>query len=208
MFALALTGSIATGKSTALQMFADQNIPTYSADQAVHELYGTSAVEPIAKLFPDAVRDGKVDRNKLSAFLIKRPEMLEKLEAIVHPLVRQKMEQFLSQCAREHAEMAVVEIPLLFETGTSYPVNGVAVTYCSDILLRQRALARPGMSEEKLNTMLARQMPQEEKKKRADFIIDTGTDLLETQAEVEKIIAACRNKPDTDIKPSNQEPVN
>jgi len=208
MFALALTGSIATGKSTVLSMFADEGIPTYSADQAVHELYASSAVEPLSKLFPDCVRDGEVDRKKLSAFLVAQPDKIAQLEAIVHPLVREKMEQFLHRSALDHVDMVVLEIPLLFETGTAYPVNGIAVTYCSNALQRQRALTRPGMSEEKLDTILARQMPQEEKKRRADFIIDTGTDLVETKAEVEKIIAACRNNPDTDKKTSSQEPEN
>jgi len=206
MFALGLTGSIATGKSSVLAMFAANGVPTFSSDQAVHDLYQDQAVEPLTELFPASIVEGKVDREKLGAHLVAHPELIAQLEAIVHPLVRARMEAFVRQCTLDKVDLAVLEIPLLFETAAHYPIDAVAVTWCSDTLQRQRALERPGMNVEKLNTILARQMSQSDKKARADFVIDTGTTLTETKSQVETIINACRNISDDKNSPTSQEP--
>lgn len=194
MFHLGLTGSIATGKSTVLKMFAARDIPIYSADDAVHALYQNEAVAPVAALFPGTNVDGHIDRAILAQKLIDNPQRLAELEAIVHPLVREKMLAFLQKAAEDGVDLAILEIPLLFETGADYTLDAIAVTTCADAEQRRRALSRPGMSVEKLQTMLARQMPQAEKKARADFVIDTGTSLEDTEAEVDKIIATCRKR--------------
>ncbi|WP_438268461.1 dephospho-CoA kinase [Mariluticola halotolerans] len=192
MFALGLTGSIATGKSTVLALFKDQGIPVYSADDAVHALYQGEAVTPVEALFPGVAENGVINRQKLAGALIAAPDRIGELEAVVHPLVHQKMQQFLDDTAADGADLAVLEIPLLFETGKDYPVDAVAVTACSDAEQRRRALARPGMSVEKLETILARQMPQAEKKRRAGFVINTDVPLPDTRAEVIEIIEKCR----------------
>jgi len=192
MFALGLTGSIATGKSTVLAIFEDLAIPVYSADAAVHELYQGAAVEPVEALFPGVTDKGVIDRQKLAKALVAAPDRISELEAVVHPLVREKMQQFLRHAADSGAALAVLEIPLLYETGADYPVDAIAVTACSDAEQRRRALARPGMSVEKLETILARQMPQAEKKRRADFVINTDVPLPATRAEVIEIIEKCR----------------
>ncbi len=192
MFALGLTGSIATGKSTVLALFKDQGIPVYSADDAVHVLYQGEAVTPVEALFPGVAQNGVINRQKLAGALIAAPDRIGELEAVVHPLVHQKMQQFLDDTAADGADLAVLEIPLLFETGKDYPVDAVAVTACSDAEQRRRALARPGMSVEKLETILARQMPQAEKKRRAGFVINTDVPLPDTRAEVIEIIEKCR----------------
>ncbi len=192
MFALGLTGSIATGKSTVLALFKDQGIPVYSADDAVHALYQGEAVTPVEALFPGVAENGVINRQKLAGALIAAPDRIGELEAVVHPLVHQKMQQFLDDTAADGADLAVLEIPLLLETGKDYPVDAVAVTACSDAEQRRRALARPGMSVEKLETILARQMPQAEKKRRAGFVINTDVPLPDTRAEVIEIIEKCR----------------
>ncbi len=192
MFALGLTGSIATGKSTVLALFKDQGIPVYSADDAVHALYQGEAVTLVEALFPGVAENGVINRQKLAGALIAAPDRIGELEAVVHPLVHQKMQQFLDDTAADGADLAVLEIPLLFETGKDYPVDAVAVTACSDAEQRRRALARPGMSVEKLETILARQMPQAEKKRRAGFVINTDVPLPDTRAEVIEIIEKCR----------------
>lgn len=192
MFALGLTGSIATGKSTVLALFKDQGIPVYSADDAVHALYQGEAVTPVEALFPGVAQNGVINRQKLAGALIAAPDRIGELEAVVHPLVHQKMQQFLDDTAADGADLAVLEIPLLFETGKDYPVDAVAVTACSDAEQRRRALARPGMSVEKLETILARQIPQAEKKRRAGFVINTDVALPDTRAEVIEIIEKCR----------------
>ncbi|AVX02838.1 dephospho-CoA kinase [Maritalea myrionectae] len=188
---LGLTGSIATGKSTVAGMFAKRNIPIYDADKAVHELYAGEAVAAMGNLFPDAIVDGKIDRAALSKKVLGQPESFAKLEALIHPMVQQKMHNFLDQATENKEKLAILEIPLLFETGKSYPTDFVAVTFCAPDIQKQRALAREGMNEQKFEAILARQMPQSEKRKRADFEIDTGTSLEQTQSAVDEIIKAC-----------------
>ena len=188
MLKLGLTGSIATGKSTVLAAFAALSVPVFSSDEAVHELYAGEAVGPVGKAFPGVVREGRVDRDTLSAALIADPKRLGELERIVHPLVRRRIALFLEQAAATGAPLAVVDIPLLFEGGHDYGLDKVAVTVCDEAIERQRALARPGMTVEKLETILARQLPQAEKRKRADYIFDTSGPIAATEAKVKALV--------------------
>lgn len=193
MFKLGLTGSIATGKSTVLQMFSDLGIPTYSADKAVHDLYAGEAIAPLSDAIPGIVKDGTIDRAALAAIIVEQPKKLAEVEDIVHPLVFQKMQHFLVESAASGADLAVLEIPLLFETGRDYQLDAIAVTICNDQEQRRRALARDGMSVEKLETILARQLPQADKQKRADFVIRTDLPLNETRQMVQNTVDTCRN---------------
>ena len=188
MLKLGLTGSIATGKSTVLAAFAALGVPVFSSDEAVHELYAGEAVGPVGKAFPGVVREGLVDRDTLSAALIADPKRLGELERIVHPLVRRRIALFLEQAAATGAPLAVVDIPLLFEGGHDYGLDKVAVTVCDEATQRQRALARPGMTVEKLETILARQLSQAEKRKRADYIFDTSGPISATEAKVKALV--------------------
>lgn len=192
MFRLGLTGSIATGKSTALKFFG-AHAPVYSADAAVHDLYEGEAVAPVDAAFPGVAENGVINRQKLGQILVDHPERLIELEAIVHPLVHKKMHQFLAEAEAGNAKLAVLEIPLLFETATAYPVDAVAVTFCDNEEQRRRALLRPGMTVEKFQTILARQLSQAEKIKRADFVIDTGTGLEQTRKQIDDIVEKCIN---------------
>ena len=194
MFKLGLTGSIATGKSTVLAAFAAQGVPTFSADAAVHELYAGEAVAPIEAEFPGVSRNGVVDRPELARRLVGKPERLNVLEAIVHPLVRQKIAQFLIDAEAQGAELAVVEIPLLYENGVDWGFDAVVVTTVGADEQRRRALARPGMTVEKLDAILARQMPQAEKLKRADYAIDTSVSIAETGAAIAQLVAKLRRE--------------
>lgn len=190
---LALTGSMATGKSTVLDMLAQLGLPVFSADQAVHEIYRGPAIAPLeAEFGPLRGADGAIDRQKLAAILTQAPEKLSVLEKIVHPLVFAQAQNFIERQADNGVPLAVLEIPLLFETKNGYRPEWVAATWCSDALQRQRALARPGMTVEKLEAMLARQLPQAEKKRRADFLIDTGAQLEDTRRQVRAMLAAIR----------------
>ena len=193
MWVLGLTGSIATGKSTVAKMFARRGIPVFSSDDAVHELYRGAAVAPVEALFPGVTTDGAIDRTKLSAHVLGHPERLKQLESVVHPLVRARLRAFLAEAKSTGAPIALLDIPLLFESGPDYRerygLDRIAVTAVPDTVLRERALARPGMTVEKLDAILARQLPQDEKRKRADYVIDTGVPLAETEAAVAAIIA-------------------
>lgn len=192
MIRLGLTGSIATGKSTVLEMFRARDIPVYSADTAVHALYAGEATAEVEALFPGVTEDGVVDRARLSKLLVDTPDGFAKLEALIHPLVREKMLAFLDEAEATGADLAVLEIPLLYETGHPYPLDAVAVVSCSDAEQRRRALAREGMSVEKLDAILARQVSQAEKRLRADFVISTDGSEAETAAEVDQLIATLR----------------
>jgi dephospho-CoA kinase len=191
--ALGLTGSIATGKSTALKAFAALGIPVFSSDDAVHALYrGGEAVHRIAALFPETIRNGVVDRSALAQALVADPERLPQLEAAIHPLVRERIGAFLDESRRAGADLAVVDIPLLFESGYDYGLDAVAVTTVDDETLRRRALVRPGMTVEKLATILARQLPQAEKRRRAKYVIDTSGSLDDTARQIDAIVADLR----------------
>lgn len=189
MILVGLTGSIGMGKSTAGKMFRDAGIPVFSADEAVHGLYAGRAAPLIAEAFPDVVRNGAVDRDRLARAVLGKPEALAALEAIVHPLVREEETAFLEAARRSGAAMAVLDIPLLFETGGERRVDHVVVVSAPGEIEQERVLKRPGMTPEKLGKILARQVPDAEKRARADYVIDTGGSLDETRGQVAEVIA-------------------
>lgn len=176
MIILGLTGSIGMGKSTTSRMFADAGALVWDADAAVHRLYapGGAAVDPLEQAFPGVVVDGMVDRARLAAALGKDEAAFKRLEAIVHPLVAQSRADDLSRARDEGMRLAVLDIPLLFETGGDKAVDGVVVVTADAQTQRQRVLERPGMTEARFEAILNRQMPDAEKRARADFIVDTG----------------------------------
>ena len=194
MWRIGLTGSIATGKSTVLKAFADLGVPVLSADEAVADLYAGEAVAPVEAAFPGVTRKGMIDRTLLSQKLGADPSGFKRLEALVHPLVRARIAQFMDEAEAAGHELAVVEVPLLFESGYDYGFYAVAVTWVDDAIQRQRALARPGMTVEKLDTIIARQMPQAEKKARATYLFDTGMRQDKTVDMVSALVAAIRAK--------------
>lgn len=194
MIILGLTGSIGMGKSTTAQMFADAGIPVYSADAAVHRLYSGRATPLIEAAFPGTTNENGVDREKLSAAVLGKPEAIRKLEAIVHPLVREEEQAFLEKARQAGADIALLDIPLLFETGGENRVDRVVVVSAPAEVQRQRVLARPGMTEEKLDAILARQMPDAEKRARADFVVDTGKGMDAAREEVAEIIRRLRTE--------------
>jgi dephospho-CoA kinase len=186
---IGITGSIATGKSTLLKAFGAAGVPVFSADAAVAELYAGQAVAPVEALFPGVSRDGVIDRQDLSRRLAADPSAFKRLEAIVHPLVREKIARFLDAAERDGHVAAAVEVPLLFESGYDYGFDAIAVTHVDDAIQRQRVLARPGMTVEKLETLLARQMPQAEKKSRATWLFDTAQSREVIAEEVARLVA-------------------
>lgn len=192
--ALGLTGSIATGKSTVLKFFAEFGVPVRSADQTVHALYAGRAAEKVEERFPGTVIDGVVDRVRLAKRLLDAPERLSELEALIHPMVREETYAFLESVRQQGKDVVVLEIPLLYETGAPYPLDAVIVTWCNPKLQRRRALARPGMTVEKLDAILARQIGQDEKLHRADYRIDTSGSLKQTRARVAEVLAEFRQK--------------
>ena len=194
MLRLGITGSIATGKSTILAAFERLGVPVFSADAAVAELYAGEAVAPVEALFPGVTVNGAVDRARLSQALAADPAGFKRLEAVVHPLVRASIARFLDEAKREGADIAVVEVPLLFESGFDYGFDAIGVTYVDPAVQRERALRRPGMSVGKLETILARQMPQDEKKRRADHVFDTGGTIAESAEKVEALVSALRQR--------------
>ena len=191
---IGITGSMATGKSTLLAAFAAQGVPVFSADQAVAELYACEAVAQVEALFPGVARGGTIDRQELSRRLNADPSGFKRLEAIVHPLVRAKIAQFLDAAERDGHFAAAVEVPLLFESGHDYGFDAIAVTFCDDAIQRQRILARPGMTVEKMESLLARQMPQAEKKKRATWTFDTAQSRETIEAQVADLVADLRRQ--------------
>ena len=189
MIRLGLTGSIGMGKSTAARMFERAGVPVFDADAEVRRLQGPGGalVEAIERRFPGSVRDGAVDREALSALVLGKPQELAALEAIVHPAVAQARERFIAGHA--DAPAVLFEIPLLFETGGEREVDKVVVVSAPFEVQRQRVLSRPGMTPQKLDSILARQTPDAEKRKRADFVIDTSGPLAATERQVEQILA-------------------
>lgn len=186
MIVIGLTGSIGMGKSTVAAMFEELGAAIWSADDAVHRLYaeGGAAVGPIGKEFPEAIIDDVVDRERLGALVLNNPELLRKLEAIVHPLVAEDRAIFLKKSKEAGCPAAVMDIPLLFETGQEKSFDTVVVVSAPAETQRHRVLARPGMSEEKLNAILNQQTPDAEKRMWADYIISTDRSLEDTQTEV------------------------
>jgi dephospho-CoA kinase len=195
MVIVGLTGSIGMGKSTTLQMFADEGVPVYDADAAVHAVYSSSAVPVVEAAFPGTTADGKVDRQKLSQRVLGNPEALKKLEQIVHPLLGAHRQKFLEEAEKSGAPVVLMDVPLLFETGGEKRMDAVVVVTAPAELQRQRVLARENMSQEKLDAILARQMPDAEKRKRADFVVDTSRGLEPVRAEVKDILAKVAKMP-------------
>lgn len=192
MILLGLTGSIGMGKSTTTAMFADLGAVVWNADDAVHRLYapGGAAVGPVGEAFPGVVVDGAVDRTRLAEALGKDDTAFRHLEAIVHPLVAQGRAADLEAARTAGVKLAVLDIPLLFETGGDRAVDAVVVVTADPAIQAERVLARPGMTRVRFDAILARQMPDAEKRARADFVIDTGRGLEAARAEVEAIVAA------------------
>lgn len=193
MIVVGLTGSIGMGKSTTARMFAEAGIPVNDADAVVHDLYRSDAVAPIGDAFPGSIRNGMVDRQELARQLAENPAKFRSLEAIVHPLVRRREGEFLEANRVAGAEMVVLDIPLLFEVGGEDRVDVIVVVTCDPQIQRARVLARPGMTEEKLNMILSQQIPDQEKRRRADFLIDTGRGLEAARQRVGEVIAALRS---------------
>lgn len=195
MILLGLTGSIGMGKTETAKMFRRLGIPVYDADAAVHALYaaGGHGVGPIGAAFPAALREGAIDREALSREVLEDPDALKRLEGIIHPLVREQQMVFLREADRVGADIAVLDVPLLFETGGETRVDYVAVVSAPYEIQRERVLARSGMTETKFQSILAKQMPDAEKRARADFVIETDQGLDHAFHQVEAIVAALRS---------------
>ena len=188
MIVLGLTGSIGMGKSTTAALFAEAGVPVYDADATVHMLYEGEAVPAIEAVFPGTTVDGKVDRNKLSARVVHDPVAIKQLEQIVHPMLGASRQKFLADAERSGAPVAVVDVPLLFETGGEKRVDAVVVVTTTPELQRQRILARDNMTSEKLDAILARQLPDAEKRRRADFVVDTSDGLDPVRLRIRDIL--------------------
>lgn len=190
MLIIGLTGGIGMGKSTAARIFAGFGLPVHSADEAVHALLGKNgkAVKKIARIFPESVRDGAIDRHLLAQLVFGKPRKLKKLEAVLHPLVRQAEREFLRAARHDKRVAAVLEIPLLFETGAEKRCDVVLCVTAPRAVQKARVLRRKGMTAARFKAIVRRQMPDAEKKKRADFIIKTGEGLADTRRQLERIL--------------------
>jgi dephospho-CoA kinase len=194
-FVLCLTGSLGMGKSTAAKFFAEAGVPVHDSDAVVHALYEGEAVAAIEAAFPGTTSGGKVDRGKLAAKVIDDKAALARLEAIVHPLVAKARDKFLADAQASGAPVVVLDIPLLFEIGGSSDCDAVVVVSAPAVVQRSRALARPGMTEEKFASLLAKQMPDAEKRARADFIVDSSQSFDHARAQVHDILKAVAKMP-------------
>ena len=190
MIIIGLTGSIGMGKSTTSDMFKALGVPVISADEIVHDLYSAEAAPLIEAAFPGTAPAGVVNREILSARLMAAPQEFKRLEAIIHPLVRAREKQFVDAAAARGEPMVLLDIPLLFETGSTDRVDVVVVVSCAPEIQRERVMARPGMTAEKFEAILARQTPDAEKRARADYVIDTGRGLEAARSQVAEIVAA------------------
>jgi dephospho-CoA kinase len=188
MIVLGLTGSIGMGKSTTAKLFAEAGVPVYDADAAVHLLYEGEAAPAIEAAFPGTTENGRVDRDRLSARVVHDPAAMRKLEEIVHPMLGASRQKFLRDAEQSGAPVAVIDVPLLFETGGEKRVDAVVVVTTTAELQRKRILARPNMTEEKLQAILVRQMPDAEKRKRAHFVVDTSHGLDPVRARIRDIL--------------------
>ncbi|MFZ5737908.1 MAG: dephospho-CoA kinase [Pseudomonadota bacterium] len=195
MLVLGLTGSIGMGKSTTAKLFAEAGVPVYDADATVHKIYENEAVPAIEAAFPGTTVAGKVDRALLSAKVVHDPAAMKRLEAIVHPMLRAHHQQFLDDAESSGAPVAVVDVPLLFETGGEKRVDAVVVVTTSPEVQRERILARDNMTPDKLDAILARQMPDAEKRKRADFVVDTSNGLDPVRLQIREILEATAKMP-------------
>src|ERR1700732_2384400 len=195
MIVLGLTGSIGMGKSTTAKLFAEAGVPVYDADATVHMLYEGAAVPAIEAAFPGTTADGKVDRNKLSARVVHEPAAIKQLEQIVHPMLGASRQKFLDDAERPGAPVAVVDVPLLFETGGEKRVDAVVVVTTTPEIQRRRILVRDNMTGEKLDAILARQLPDAEKRKRADFVVDTSHGPDPVRARIRDILVEAGKMP-------------
>jgi dephospho-CoA kinase len=194
-FVLCLTGSLGMGKSTAARFFAEAGVPVHDSDATVHALYEGEAVPAIERAFPGSTSGGKVDRAKLADMVLGDSAALARLEAIVHPLVRDSTERFLAEARARGEKVVVLDVPLLFETGTQRLCDAVVVVSAPPEVQRQRAFERPGMTEEKFAALLAKQMPDAEKRRRADFIVDSSKDFDHARAQVRDILRSVAKMP-------------
>lgn len=195
MFVLGLTGSLGMGKSTTAGFFAEHGIPVHDADAAVHRLYKGEAVPLIEAAFPGTTRGGEVDREKLSLRVLNDPGAIKKLEAIVHPLVQAAEERFLAEAQKAGAPVVVLDIPLLFETGGDRRCDAVVVVSAPEDIQRARIFERPGMTAQKVAAILANQMADAEKKKHADFVVDTSRGFDAAREQVREILARIATMP-------------
>jgi dephospho-CoA kinase len=195
MFILGLTGSLGMGKSTTARFFAEEGVPVHDADAEVHRLYEGAAVPAIEAAFPGTTGGGKVDRNKLAARVLGDEAALKRLEAIVHPLVQEAERRLLAQAQARGEKVAVLDIPLLFETGGDRRVDAVVVVSAPPEVQHARVLERSGMTMQKLQALLAKQMPDAEKRRRADFVVDTSRGFPAARAEVRAILDAVATMP-------------
>jgi len=195
MFVLGLTGSLGMGKSTTARFFAEAGVPVHDADAVVHRLYEGEAVAAIEAAFPGTTAAGTVDRGKLAARVLNDPAALKRLEDIVHPLVHAAERRLLAEAEANGEKVAVLDIPLLFETGGERRVDAVVVVSAPPEVQRARVLERPGMTIEKLESILARQMSDAEKRRRADFVVDTSRGFDAARNEVRAILDAVARMP-------------
>jgi dephospho-CoA kinase len=195
MLVLGLTGSIGMGKSTTARLFSEAGVPVYDADATVHKIYEGEAVSAIEAAFPGTTVNGKVDREKLSAKVVHDAAAMKRLEQIVHPMLRAYRQEFLGQAERSGAEVAVVDVPLLFETGGEKHVDAVVVVSTTPDVQRERILARGNMTAEKLDAILARQLPDAEKRRRADFVVETTHGLDHVRTQIRKILTEAAKMP-------------
>ncbi|HEX2536639.1 MAG TPA: dephospho-CoA kinase [Pseudolabrys sp.] len=195
MFILGLTGSVGMGKSATAKMFADEGVPVHDADAAVHALYEGEAVAAIEAAFPGTTANGRVDRGKLGERVIGHPDEIKRLERIVHPLVARVRDAFLAKAERDGAKVAVLDIPLLYETGGEERCDAVVVASAPAEVQRDRVLTRPGMTDAKLAAILAKQMPDADKRARADFVVDTSQGFDAARAQVRDILARVSKMP-------------
>jgi dephospho-CoA kinase len=195
MVVLGLTGSLGMGKSTTARFFAEAGVPVFDADAAVHRLYAGEAAAVIEAAFPGTTSEHGVDRAKLAQAVLGDPAALARLEAIIHPLVRREELRFIAEASEAGAPVAVLDIPLLFETGRASLVDAVVVVSAPPEVQRARAFERPGMTEDKFRALLAKQMPDEEKRRRADFIVDSSRSYDSARTQVHAILRAAEGLP-------------
>src|SRR5262245_20657209 len=195
MFILGLTGSLGMGKSVTARFFAEQGVPVHDADAVVHRLYEVAAAAPIDAACPGTTAGGKVDRDKLAARVLADAAALKRLETIVHPLVQEAERRLLAEAQARGEKVAVLDIPLLFETGGQDRVDAVVVVSAPPEVQRSRALERPGMTVDKLDAIIAKQMPDQEKQRRADFVVDTSRGFEAARAQVRAILDAVATMP-------------
>jgi dephospho-CoA kinase len=192
---IGLTGSIGMGKSTTAQFFADAGVPVHDSDLAVHRLYAGEAAQAVEAEFPGVSNAKGVDRDKLAKRVLDDPEALRRLEGIIHPLVRREEVRFLDEAERAGVPIAVLDIPLLFETGADRRVDAVVVVTAPAEMQRVRAFGRTGMTEEKFQALLAKQVPDAEKRRRADFVVDTSKGFDFARHQVHAILEAASTLP-------------